>query len=109
MNFSISKKISSRLIRGLRIYALLVPIASLLSLSIGEMVINTATAADGYVCGPTATAGEACIMAGNKRGTCPGPNSTCAPEIPLALIPMFLLVSAASFYYIRRRQLNLAI
>lgn len=82
----IPKKLSSRLKRGIRIYALVCVVASIVSVSAGEVLMSDASAVP-------------CIRTGYPAGC------TDAPEIPLAMIPLFLLVSAGGFYVVRRRSL----
>ncbi len=81
---------SAHFFRLVRIFVLLCIVSSIFSVSVGDLLITDANA---RFCGP---------------GDDPVTNGcTVAPEIPALLVPLFLLISAGSFYFIRRRSLNL--
>lgn len=94
----------SRLGRFFKVYTLVCLIGLTMSVSIGDALILDAMA---QVCsvrepctgGFTCEAGI-CVPIGGGGG---GGN---VPEMPTAFLPLFLLVSAGSFYMVRRRVLK---
>lgn len=85
---------TSRIGRGIKIYALLAVVMSILSVSASDVLVTDASA-------------EPCVNSGSENPYPPG--CTPVPEIPTVMIPLFLLVSAGSFYMIRRRSLRVSI
>ncbi len=89
------KSLAPSLKRGVKIYALLCVVATILSFSASEVLIDNAFACTSN---SECRGGDVCVA-----GICAPP--TPAPEIPLAMIPLFLLMSAGGVYAIRRRSM----
>lgn len=101
------KSLVYKTFRVVRIYAFYLVIATIFANPIMEGLAVRDASAQGGPCGGV-NIGEPCP----EGGTCqwvdpdnPGGASVCIPEIPALFIPLFIVLSIASVYYIRRRQM----
>lgn len=85
-----------------------------------DSLVSTVFAPDAIAavsyCDRTARVGDSCPVDGGGMGMCGGtgipltcfgtPTGPDAPEMPAAMVPAFLLITASSFWALRRRMLR---